>query len=189
MEINSLDEVLVYSKIPHKSITFVMTPLVQDILYATGKPVEDIIKNLDEIEKIVIEVYNQFPIDLKNLFNYLYCPDGDIHNAMHYSGSCYSANLIDLVSNYKDNVVDNYSKLKMAKREMFRKMYKALGSCLSYPKLVDDRMYVGIPDDEMDVTIYSKANAMLLIDEGGKIIRTKAKYSLRDVRDMRIRFK
>ena len=50
-------------------------------------------------------------------------------------------------------------------------------------------MYVGIPDDEMDVTIYSKANAMLLIDEGGKIIRTKAKYALRDVREMRIRFK
>ena len=188
---NTLDinEVLVYSNIPHAKIKFIVTPLLQDIIYASGKSVDDAIKDIDSIEQHVVAVYNSLQPDLKLLFNYLYCPDGNIHQALHYSGNCYSRNLVDIAQAYNTDIVTNFHELRMAKRMIFEGINKELGSSLSYPKLVDDRMYVGIIDKEVDSPISLTANSLVLLQDGQKVVKVKEQYSLRQLREMPIRYK
>lgn len=187
---NESREVLVYSKIPHDKIVLMITPLVQDVIFASMKQGDNIIKDFSEIEENIIRVYNSLPYDLKNLFDYLYCPDGDVNSAIHYNGKNEAANLTDLVTlRSAGNIVDDYSNLRIVKRLIMDMIVTDLKCKSTYSRLVDDSMCVGIKDDDFDFLLGIKADGLVYLQEDGKLIKAKSKYTNDVLRKMRVRYK
>ena len=182
-------EVLVYSKIPKDNIKLILTPLMLDILYGSSKTIDDLVNHMDLIKKEVKDFYQGLSFEEQHLFEYLYFPDGNIDNALDYNKNTAFINLTDLLTGKKFKLYEEYQFLKLVKRGIIEKFNNRYGVHQSYAKLTDDCSYVGIVDEEYDMALCCKADSLLYIQQGDRVIRANSIYGMNKLKDMRVRTK
>lgn len=162
------NEVLINGELPCSDILIVLSPLLQDIIYAGFyTDIEEIINNIGNIDKRIAFVYNNLLNEFEKIvFDNLY---GTLSCVYNKDIECKS--LIDLINPKicaKTNIVTQYNILKLHKKNILKKIIDAKKrECVP---IVEDYVQVGVLGEEYNDKF--DINDLVLVQNGEDVYPT-----------------
>ena len=166
-------EVLIAGAIPNEDIKYIISPLLQDMMFGTRTyDVNRIFDGIDTIDKAISNAHrNLLTLDEKYVFDKLY-----VSSLTAKYQHCDYKSLIDLIKEEILSTKDvniQYRDLKALKRSILSKI---LGMPIT--RLVDDHVLVGVYDgygtevsDINDLVLYQKGDRLLSVPAKGKELK------------------